>query len=129
MLVRVVVDARGKTDNLGDSILRRAWLDALRPIGEMAALVGEDADYASGLGTTGSDRVFQRWGPWFRSALWSGIRQPTVFALNAGELSVHRHFAGQLIWQTLLAVVVRARGGRVLLIGIGFRGGSTRLAR
>ena len=70
--MRVFVDVRGQTENLGDSVLRRAWLDALRPIGELNALVGDDPEYASGLGLTGSDRVFTQWRPWFREALRRG---------------------------------------------------------
>jgi hypothetical protein len=127
--MRVFVDVRGLSENLGDSVLRRAWLDALRPIGQINALVGDDADYASGLGLTAQDRPFRQWGPWFRSALRAGAGRRTVFALNAGELSVHRQFAARLTWQAALASTVRMRGGTVLLAGVGFRGGSTGLAR
>ena len=127
--MRVFVDARGKTDNLGDSVLRRAWLDALRPLGDLNVLVGEDAQYTSGLGLADSDTADEQWGQWFRRALRTGTRERIVFALNAGEFSVHRQFAKRLAWQTALAAVARTRGGTVLLAGAGFRGDSTLLAR
>ena len=127
--MRVFVDARGKTDNLGDSVLRRAWLDALRPLGDLNVLVGDDAQYTSGLGLADSDTADEQWGQWFRRALRTGTRERIVFALNAGEFSVHRQFAKRLAWQTALAAVARTRGGTVLLAGVGFRGDSTLLAR
>ena len=127
--MRVFVDARGKTDNLGDSVLRRAWLDALRPLGDLNVLVGDDAQYTSGLGLADSDTADEQWGQWFRRALRTGTRERIVFALNAGEFSVHRQFAKRLAWQTALAAVARTRGGTVLLAGAGFRGDSTLLAR
>ena len=54
-MTRVFCNPAGQRDNLGDSVLRRPYLAALREGGDLHVLVGDDADYASGLGITGVD--------------------------------------------------------------------------
>ncbi|MGS0683815.1 hypothetical protein ACVBEQ_01460 [Nakamurella sp. GG22] len=127
--VRVFVDIRGQVDNLGDSVLRRAWLDALRPIGTLHAMTGSDDDYRAGLGLRSADMEFRDWTAWYREALRAAVTGRVVFAVNSGELSVHRQFVKRLLWQIPLAALVRLSGGRVVLAGVGFRAGSGRLAR
>ena len=46
----IYVSTRGQEDNIGDSILRRCYLDALRSVGRLHILVSHFDSYNSGLG-------------------------------------------------------------------------------
>jgi polysaccharide pyruvyl transferase WcaK-like protein len=120
----VFVNPAGQRDNLGDSVLRRPYLEALRALGRLHVLVGADPDYASGLGLVESDVLYTSRGVWLRKATIAALRSRAHFAVNAGEVVGTRREAVRSIWQVMLATIVRMRGGRVVLAGVSVRPGT-----
>lgn len=119
---RIFVNPSGQKENLGDSILRRAYLDTLRRYGELHVYAGTHTAYISGLGLGASDVVYHSRHSWLRAAL---VRQPAgtrmTFALNAGEWVLDRRFLLNSTWQTALLLRSRLGGGRPVALGIALR--------
>lgn len=115
----------GQDDNLGDSLLRRGYLRALRAIpgARLRVFVGSNStNYISGLGLSADDLVFRDRAKWERSLLESLSRRgQTVLALNPGEARVEpRHeYVGRRT--ALLGKLVQSRGGYVVQTGLGVR--------
>ena len=56
--MQVYASAVGQYDNLGDTVLRRGFLDGLRRVGPLNVFVGKrDADYLSALGLGEADTL------------------------------------------------------------------------
>lgn len=116
----VFVWATGQDDNIGDSLLRRAYLDALRQLGSLHVWSGPASKgFTSGLGLEPSDRQLTSFREWYGAALRSSLRRPTFVAMNAGEVPVSRKGAARLSALALLAIICRLRGGGGLWVGAG----------
>ncbi|NLU61685.1 hypothetical protein HCA61_05330 [Rhodococcus sp. HNM0563] len=117
---RVFVWATGQDDNIGDSLLRRAYLGRLREIGDLTVWIGSgSASFISGLGLTKADRIVSSYLRWYREALAAGARGRTVVAVNAGEVPVSRRGAARMMSIVLLVLFVRVRGGAGVWVGAG----------
>ncbi|WP_315097008.1 hypothetical protein, partial [uncultured Cellulomonas sp.] len=117
----VLVSARGQTDNLGDSVLRRGLLDALRPLGRLVVNVdGLPDGYVSALGLQAQDLQVRDRRDWARRSsggAWAGA----VYGFNAGETYATPGYAGHLLKLAPLVAVSRLRGGAGLHVGLGLR--------
>lgn len=124
--MRVFVDAGGQHDNVGDSALRRAYLDALRPIGELHVLAATPEDYLTGLQLRPEDRLYTAPQHWRSAARTNLLRGPICFAYNSGELRIselamrRRPSAEQVI-----ARLAHLRGGLAVMAGNSVRPGFT----
>lgn len=117
---RVFVWATGQDENIGDSLLRRGYIDALRPLGRMSVWVNDASpDFITGLGDVGPDETVADYNSWLRSAWAGAFRGGAVLALNAGEVPVSRRGAVRLAGLLPLVLATRARGGHAVWIGAG----------
>lgn len=115
----VFVSARGQHDNLGDSVLRRGLLDALRPLGSLHVNVAGLSDgYLGALGL-GADDVLVRegWG----GLLVRGAARGYVYGFNAGETYANPAYAAHCAKMAPLLALSRARGGSAFHVGLGLR--------
>ncbi len=121
--MRVFIAAHGQPDNLGDSVLRRAMLDAfIHTRIERHVLVEHGgSDYTAGLGLTGDDRVYASRARWQRAALSSAVQQRAGFVTNAGEVQLNRRRTKIAVADIPTAAIVRARGGVPIQTGMAFR--------
>jgi hypothetical protein len=118
--VKVFVWATGQDENIGDSLLRRGYLDALRAVGPLRVWVsGASRRFLSGLGLRPGDATEADFGAWYRAALAAALRGPIVLALNAGEVPVSRGGAFRLLRLLPLLALVRLRGGTTVWAGAG----------
>ncbi|WP_157465498.1 hypothetical protein [Cellulomonas sp. Leaf395] len=117
----VLVSARGQTDNLGDSVLRRGLLDALRPLGRLVVNVdGLPDGYVGALGLQAQDVLVRDRRDWARRSL-SGAWAGAVYGFNAGETYATAGYAGHLLKTAPLVATSRLRGGAGLHVGLGLR--------
>ena len=123
-MTRVFCNPAGQRDNLGDSVLRRPYLAALRNAGDLHVLVGSDADYASGLGIAEGDTVYVSRVRWLAGAGAAAVRGKLTFAANAGEYVGSPREWCRSLWQPMLAVAARVSGGSVVLGGASLRPGT-----
>lgn len=119
----IYVSALGQLDNIGDSILRRAYLDVLRTAGTLHVLAPDDDGYVSGLGLRAEDVCYRSRDPWRRAVLGGAVRGHSGFALNAGEATLDADFAKYCGRIAAIAVPARLRGSKVVIAGSGFRPG------
>jgi hypothetical protein len=124
----ILVSGQGQADNLGDSVLRRGLLDALRPHGRLAVNVSDlPSTYISGLGLQPEDLVVRTRADWQRG-LARSMARACVYAYNSGEAQLTGRYAlnyGRLV--PLLALN-RARGGAAVHLGFGLRADDRRWA-
>ncbi|NUU16868.1 hypothetical protein HP550_06340 [Cellulomonas humilata] len=117
----VLVSARGQADNLGDSVLRRGLLDALRPLGRLVVNVdGLPDGYVGALGLQAQDLLVRDRREWARrsaAGAWGGA----VYGFNAGETYATPGYAGHLLKTAPLVALSRLRGGAGLHVGLGLR--------
>ncbi|OZE84923.1 hypothetical protein CH304_07095 [Rhodococcus sp. 15-649-1-2] len=117
---RVFVWATGQDDNLGDSALRRGYLDALRRRGKLTVWHGPaSAGFVTGLGFQPGDRRTGSYRFWFLRALSTVLRVRTFIAVNAGEVPVSRMGAARMTTLVPLILLARIRGGGGLWLGAG----------
>lgn len=120
--MKIFVSVLGQVDNVGDTVLRRAFLDALRPAGQLQVYVGErDSSYLSGLGLSSDDVLVRSRQQWRRAIRRTSLREASVYAFNAGEMEVRRSYAMQYVRLAPLLVALRLRGGHVIHAGFGVR--------
>lgn len=123
----------GQDDNIGDSLLRRAMLDALRSEEiQFHLLVGRASDgYLNGLGLRPNDVMYRDRDAWIASMRLDRGRGASSFLANAGEVVRMRGplHLGRDQLPTLLKL--RQRGGLLLQTGAGIRdtGHRPRLAK
>ncbi|MGO4202783.1 polysaccharide pyruvyl transferase family protein [Rhodococcus sp. TAF43] len=116
----VFVWATGQDENIGDSLLRRAYLARLRDHGDVNPWTGQASDeFLAGLGLAASERVFRSYRDWYSAALRSGMSRPTVVALNAGEVPVSRKGALRMLTLAILILWTKPRGGGGIWVGAG----------
>ena len=134
-VTNVFVSVAGQNDNLGDSVLRRGLLNAVRgPDTELHVHVGHnDASYLSAVGLRSGDTLYYSTRHWERAleiSLFGGRR--TVIAFNAGEIQLSTTKA-HIGWRTVgRLLAAKMRGGGGVHSGFGVRSpqkGITRAAR
>jgi len=107
----------GNIRNVGDSALRRVYLNAVLGAGSVRAWVGDPTSgYARGLqlpvgGPTGS---LSRWIVEFAM---STLRRRTHFAFNAGEFVVTREYFVGLVFLLPWVMLCKLRNGKVIWMG------------
>ncbi|KQR23428.1 hypothetical protein ASF76_09585 [Microbacterium sp. Leaf151] len=120
--VPVLASAVGQYDNIGDTVLRRAYLDHLRPLGPLTVWVGDKApDYLSGLGLTEKDTIVADPAQWRSTVSRQLLSGRGVYAFDTGETEVRRAFALRYLRLAPLLLVHRLRGGTAILTGVGVR--------
>ncbi|CBH50037.1 hypothetical protein GS463_04120 [Rhodococcus hoagii] len=117
---RIFVWATGQDENIGDSLLRRAYIASLRAHGDVFPWIGRASDdFLAGLGLSSRERVFRSYVEWYMAAVKSGAKGETVVAVNAGEVPVSRKGALRMLTLALLIVWARGRGGGGVWVGAG----------
>lgn len=120
--VPVLASAVGQFDNVGDTVLRRGYLDHLRTLGPLTVWVGDKSDdYLSGLGLQPGDTVVREAGQWRRTVSRRLLSGRGVYAFDTGETEVRRGFALRYLRLAPLLLVHRLRGGTAVLTGVGVR--------
>ncbi|WP_395244573.1 polysaccharide pyruvyl transferase family protein [Agromyces sp. MMS24-K17] len=114
--------AAGQYDNVGDTVLRRGYLDALRQVGPLNVYVGSrDDDHLSGLGLKPDDRVIRTSAEWRSRVSRAMTSERTLYAFDTGETEARRPFALRYLRLAPLLVASRLRGGRAAHVGVGVR--------
>lgn len=118
----IYVLCTGQEDNIGDVVLRRAFLDELREIGRLGIYLGPaSAEFIDALALGPDDRVFDSKKDW-RAAAWRSARaQRTWIVDKPGEIVLNRRLLAAQVRLWPLMVLARLRGGRVIRSGLGFR--------
>lgn len=121
---RIFVFLGAQHDNIGDALLRRRLLRALRGEGEIHAFIGSaPEDFEEALEFSPSDFVYQSFTRWWWTATRVSVRRrSSAYVLNAGEITPNRHDG---MWHAALVpalVVGRLRGNPGVRAGIGARG-------
>lgn len=120
-MTRILVSAEGQTDNVGDSVLRRGLLDALRPYGRLVVRLADTTDeYVTGLRLHADDTVVTSRAQW-QSEVLAAARQGDVLAHNAGEALLTRGWALGYARMAPLLALARLRGGHAVHLGFGLR--------
>ena len=121
MTVDVFVNPSGQRANLGDSVLRRAYLDALREGGRLHVYVGEHPGYVSGLALRDEDVAYASKAAFVRAATDLSRHRRVVFAANAGEIVTGGNAFATTTWQQLLISCARRSGGTAIAAGVSLR--------
>lgn len=120
MRPRVFFELEGQADNLGDTILRRAYFDVLRPHGEMHVnCVGQNAGYLAAFSFGPDDRLYTTATEW-RRACRQQLRANDLVVLNAGE-SFMTWTPRQYGKRSLAIGLAKLRHAKVLHCGHGLR--------
>lgn len=123
--MKVFASVLGQTDNVGDTVLRRGFLNAIRPAGDLQVFVGtRDDAYLSALGLQDSDTLHRSSGRYRKEIASAILTGRSLYAFNAGELEVRASFARQYLRMAPLLLASRLRGGRVVHTGFGIRSAS-----
>lgn len=118
----VFVSAAGQSDNIGDTVLRRAFLHRLRDSGPLHIYLNDlPQGYRTGLDIQPTDTVYSSGFTWRRAAISAALRGPIVFAQSPGELPVTGKALTALILDGVLALGFALRGGTTALTGAGLR--------
>lgn len=115
----VHVEVAGQDDNLGDSVLRRGYLHALRGPNRRFRLLGraQTSDYLAGLALADADEWFASRDQWLESP---GVASAPVQAFNAGEINpTGLTYPTDRRARELAAA--RNAGGVVVVAGIGLK--------
>lgn len=118
---KAFINPAGQRDNIGDSVLRRAFMNRLRTRAELHVLVGQDESYASGLGLQPTDVLYRSKAAWLKAAILNHDSRRTVFAINPGEINLTLGYCKELAWQLLLLAATKLRGGSGIATGVGIR--------
>ena len=124
---QVFVRVTGQADNIGDSLLRRGLIRALRAQGDLHLLVRAlPESYVDGLGVQSEDALYTEEGEWLRAAKKAGRFGRVAFVMNAGEFQLNRGYAIQYL--RYLPAILRARrsGGFAAQLGAGIRSDALR---
>lgn len=112
--------ATGQDDNIGDSLLRRPYLEWLRSCGELNVWVRDASEgFLPGLGLQPDDRVTRSFLRWIGGAFISGLTRRTYVALNAGEMTVSKRGAAKMLALAPVLLLCRVRGGGGVWVGSG----------
>ncbi|HWI31653.1 MAG TPA: polysaccharide pyruvyl transferase family protein [Microbacterium sp.] len=120
--MRILASAVGQYDNVGDTVLRRGFLDHLRTIAPLRVYVGDKTDdYISGLGLHADDIPVRDSKEWRRAVSKQLLTGSGVYAFDTGETEVQAAFAKRYLKLAPLLVVNRLRGGVAVQLGVGVR--------
>nr|WP_168209122.1 polysaccharide pyruvyl transferase family protein [Agromyces intestinalis] len=121
-MMQVYASAMGQVDNVGDTVLRRGFLDALRRVGPLHVYVGaRDDDHLSGLGLHDGDRLYRTSAEWRGRLSKALTAERSLYAFDTGETEVQRAFAMRYLRLAPLLVAARLRGGAAAHVGVGVR--------
>ncbi len=119
--MRILASAVGQYDNVGDTVLRRGFLDHLRTIAPLQVYIGDKTDdYVSGLGLQPGDIAVRSSAQW-RSDVSRALLKGGVYAFDTGETEVRSAFAKRYVKLAPLLAVNRLRGGTAVQLGVGVR--------
>ncbi len=121
MLARVFFDVHGQDDNLGDSVLSRAFFERLRPFGDIYLFGGANSSgYLASFPLRDRDQLFTSREAWMAACRRPARGRTTVMTMNSGEsfMSMPRRSFGAR-WMTTMAV--RLGGGVAIHCGHGLR--------
>lgn len=117
----VLVSGQGQADNIGDSVLRRGLLEALRPHGPLHVNITDLPEaYVTGLGLRPGDHAIRTRGEWQRliaRSSWDGC----LYAFNSGEAQLTKGYAAAYLRLLPLLWLNRLRGGAAVHLGFGLR--------
>ena len=123
--MRVFVSAVGQHDNVGDTVLRRPYLDALRSVGRLHVWIGAQTDdQLGGLGLRDGDVAVRSSTAWRRDLASSAGREPFLYGFDTGETELRRPFAARYARLAPLLAANRLRGGCAVHVGVGVRAGT-----
>jgi hypothetical protein len=109
----------GELTNVGDSLLRRPYVQALAGIGPLDLWINRsNEDFLSGVAVPPDARVTAGFRPWYLRLLRTALRRRTILVLNAGEFRVHASRTGLLVALLIAAKIVKLRGGATMWIGV-----------
>lgn len=119
----IFIAVHGQDDNLGDSVLRRAMVDAARRSGlRLHVLIGQNGvGYCSALGLCESDVIYRSRAEWSRALAVAAIGGRAHVISNAGEIQLNRRRIKILLSEIALLSLVALRGGQRLATGLGIR--------
>lgn len=119
--MEVLASAVGQHDNVGDTVLRRAYLDTLRPLGRLHVLVGDKPDgYVRGLAPREGDVLHREPSSW-RRAVSSALLRGAVYAFDSGETELRAPYGQRYLRLAPLLLANRLRGGAAVQAGVGVR--------
>lgn len=124
MVTRIFVNPAGQRDNLGDSVLRRPYLDWLRQTGRLYVLARSDDDFGSALELHSDDHAYSSRALWLSRALVALLFEGAVFAVNAGEVVGTVEEMRNSRWQSLLAFAATIGRPRLVACGLSIRPGT-----
>lgn len=120
--MRILASAVGQYDNVGDTVLRRGFLDHLRTLAPLRVFVGDKSDgYISGLGLHTEDEIERDPQAWRSAVASSLLGRGGIYAFDTGEIEVERRFALRYLKLAPLLAVNRLRGGAAVQLGVGVR--------
>lgn len=117
------VSVVGQDDNIGDSVLRRGLLEALRdPSIQLHVHVGDvGAGYRTGLGLRADDVLYTNRSEWFASMRMNRGVAGSSYVNNAGEIMRMKGPRYLGLEQLASFAIMRARGGALVHAGVGIR--------
>lgn len=120
--MRVLVSAVGQHDNVGDTVLRRGLLDALRTIAPLRVYVGGKPEgYLDGLGLGPDDIAVRDGAEWRSTVSRQLLAGRAVYAFDTGETELQAAFARRYARIAPLLLANRLRGGVAVQLGVGVR--------
>lgn len=121
-MTEIFVLCSGQEDNIGDVVLRRALLTALRPHGRLHIyLSSASANFTEALELAPDDVIYRTMKSW-RSSAYRSARQSTIwFVDKPGELQMSTRAVIAQLRHVPLTIAARLGRGRVLRLGIGQR--------
>lgn len=122
MSIPVYVAVGGQRDNIGDTALRRAFLDVLRTAGTLHITTGNAPEsYIAGLRLHSADVVYEDRKSWRRASIRSIFRERTVWAFHTGELTMTPQIVKSYMSLAPMIVALRLSGGVGIHCGLGLR--------
>ncbi|PWJ48635.1 Polysaccharide pyruvyl transferase family protein WcaK [Quadrisphaera granulorum] len=120
--MKVFASAIGQYDNVGDTVLRRAFLQAVRTAGDLHVYVGrQTTDQTDALGLTPDDVLHRDSASWRAELSRTMGRTPALYAFDTGETELERRFAQRYLRLAPLLAANRLRGGAAVHVGVGVR--------
>jgi hypothetical protein len=119
----IFVPAIGQYDNIGDVLLRRPLLDALRPLGPLHVYLGDAPDgYLDALELDAQDVTYRSYLRWSLALLAAASARHAHYVFKPGEIQLTVVGMKEHIGMLPALIAVRLSGGRVLRLGAGARG-------
>jgi polysaccharide pyruvyl transferase WcaK-like protein len=116
------VRVTGQAMNVGDSVLRRAYIDSLRGLGAAHLFIRQmPQGYIDGLRLQPHDTVYRSESEWKKSFRRVAADVPTTWAFNAGEMQFSRFYAQEIAGALHDMRRARRSGGRSVMLGVSVR--------